>query len=393
VVALASGSAGRRADASTHHSPASPALATPTADAPLTEGVLGWSSEPGPVGSTEPTTPGEVGLPGPANPVSAGLAADGIPAIALDAYQRAAARTAGSEPACGLRWPLLAAIGRVESDHGRFSGAVLHVDGTSTPKIIGIPLDGVGAALITDSDGGRLDGDTVLDRAVGPMQFIPTTWANYAADGDGDGVTDPFSIYDAALAAAHYLCAAGGDLRTTAGQTRAVLAYNHSDSYLALVLALNATYSGETPVPTGPLPDVPPIPAKVPPVDPGPPLGLQHGSGSRAVPSAKSSGASGSGSRPVPSSVPAPSLTPTPTVTPTTPTPTPSGTASSTCPTSSTPGSTPPSTTASVTSVSDANTSTTGSATQSVTAPSAAVPTQTSSGASPTPTRPTCPGG
>ena len=46
------------------------------------------------------------------------------------------------------------------------------------------------------------------------MQFIPSTWALYGADGNGDGVADPFNIFDAAAAAAHYLCRAGGNLQT-----------------------------------------------------------------------------------------------------------------------------------------------------------------------------------
>ena len=47
------------------------------------------------------------------------------------------------------------------------------------------------------------------------MQFIPSTWMIYGADGNGDGIKDPFNIFDAALAAANYLCDAGGDLSTT----------------------------------------------------------------------------------------------------------------------------------------------------------------------------------
>jgi hypothetical protein len=261
----------------------------------------------------------------------------------MDAYRRAAGRMTEADPACGLRWHLLAAIGRVESDHGRFGGAALHADGTSTPKIIGIPLDGVRAALIRDSDAGRLDGDTVLDRAVGPMQFIPTTWARYAVDGNGDGVADPFSVYDAALAAARYLCAAGGELRTVAGRTRAVLAYNDSESYLGLVLALDAAYAGGSSVPAvGGVPVVPVVPApasplvvppRFPPVDPGPPLGLQPGPRSSAGASASappaSSGSASSGSSniaPPASSASAPcsgSTTPAPSATPTPATPAP----------------------------------------------------------------------
>jgi len=137
-------------------------------------------------------------------PASA-LAASGIPSTALIAYRNAAARVAQTMPGCGLGWPLLAAIGRVESDHGRFAGAVLHSDGLSTPPVIGIALDGHGTALIRDTDGGRLDGDTVYDRAVGPMQFIPSTWAGWGVDMNADGRADPFNIFDAAGAAADYL--------------------------------------------------------------------------------------------------------------------------------------------------------------------------------------------
>lgn len=157
------------------------------------------------------------------------LAAGGIPATALDAYRRAAA---AANPACGITWPLLAAIGRVESNHGRFAGATLHSDGLSTPPIIGIRLDGSRSVVVRDTDGGRLDGDTTYDRAVGPLQFIPSTWALYGADGDGDGVNDPDDLDDAALAAARYLCEDDRDLRRGDDWRAAVLAYNRSQAYV-----------------------------------------------------------------------------------------------------------------------------------------------------------------
>ena len=157
----------------------------------------------------------------------------------------------------------------MESNHGRFAGAVLRTDGRSTPPIIGIALDGTRSALIRDTDGGRLDGDQVYDRAVGPTQFIPSTWKTYASDGDGDGNSDPLDIDDAAAATAKYLCAAGGDLSTVAGQTRAVFAYNHSDSYVATVLTLAATYAG-TPPPVISMPSPEDVPA-MPPANPAPP--------------------------------------------------------------------------------------------------------------------------
>jgi membrane-bound lytic murein transglycosylase B len=191
-----------------------------------------------------PRKPVHAAHPAPAtHPVISGLAANGIPTIALNAYRVAAARMASADPGCGIQWPLLAAIGRVESDHGRYGGALLYADGTSLPRIIGIPLDGSRSAYIGDTDGGTLDGDARYDHAVGPMQFIPNTWASWGVDGNGDGVASPFNVNDAALAAARYLCASGGDLRTHAGQVAAVLAYNDSDQYLAQVLALALAYA------------------------------------------------------------------------------------------------------------------------------------------------------
>lgn len=234
------------------------------------------TSTPGLPGSTPGTaTPSGV----PSVPSAPQLAADGIPAVALDAYQKAAARVAQTYPGCGLPWPLLAAIGRVESDHGRFGGSQLYTNGTDAPRVIGIPLNGNGTALVRDTDHGRLDGDTVYDHAVGPMQFIPSTWATWGVDGNGDGVASPFNIYDAALAAADYLCAAGGNLQTAAGQIRAVLAYNDSSAYLATVLSLEKIYASGQPGVTIPiLPSVPEPPAHEkplpPPVNPGPPLAL-----------------------------------------------------------------------------------------------------------------------
>ena len=86
------------------------------------------------------------------------------------------------------------------------------------------------------------DGDPAWDRAIGPMQFIPSTWRRYAADANGDGMQDPNNVYDAAVGAAHYLCNAVGHLGDDASLTRAYLAYNHSDAYAANVLNLAREY-------------------------------------------------------------------------------------------------------------------------------------------------------
>ena len=163
--------------------------------------------------------------------------------VALDAYLRAALEVNDEMAGCRLPWWLLAGIGRVESGHGTFATSELDGGGTARPAIIGIALDGGNStAVITDTDGGSLDGDTRSDRAVGPMQFIPSTWSRYAADGNGDGVADPQNLYDAAHAAGWYLCTAGGDLSNAAGIRRAIYAYNHSDAYVAKVLDFAQDY-------------------------------------------------------------------------------------------------------------------------------------------------------
>ncbi|WP_370248271.1 lytic murein transglycosylase [Nocardioides sp.] len=168
---------------------------------------------------------------------------NGIPASALAAYQRAETVINAADKGCRLSWQLVAAIGRVESDHGRFGTSSLDAEGVATPPIYGVRLDGSGAtASISDTDAGQLDNDTVFDRAVGPMQFIPATWSAVGVDGDNDGARNPQDIDDAALATAVYLCSGSDDLSTLAGQRAAVFRYNHSQAYVDLVLDLMENY-------------------------------------------------------------------------------------------------------------------------------------------------------
>ncbi|MGW0771307.1 lytic transglycosylase domain-containing protein [Streptomyces sp. NPDC002676] len=163
-----------------------------------------------------------------------------LPASAFAAYRRAEEELARSEPGCRLHWQLLAAIGQVES--GQAWGGRVTPDGTTVTPILGPRLTGGAFAVVPDTDGGAYDGDTVYDRAVGPMQFIPSTWARWGADGNGDGRSDPNNVYDAALAAGRYLCAGGRDLSHPADLDRAILGYNHSDAYLRTVKAWYAYY-------------------------------------------------------------------------------------------------------------------------------------------------------
>lgn len=158
-------------------------------------------------------------------------ASAGIPPRALAAYAGAALSVARTDPSCGLGWNTLAAIGLVETAHGSMNGATLRADGTVSPAIVGIPLNGEGTEVVRDTDGGALDGDTVWDRAVGPMQFIPATWASAGRDGNDDGVVDINQIDDAALATAVHLCEVGGDLTRAENWIAAIHAYNPSVEY------------------------------------------------------------------------------------------------------------------------------------------------------------------
>ncbi|MFB9315618.1 lytic transglycosylase domain-containing protein, partial [Nocardioides plantarum] len=243
---------------------------TITAAAPTTAAPQARPGVPfGPVAPTTPststgapTTTGSLDAPASLSTPTRIAASDGrfstvaarptssdIPATALAAYQRAETVINAADPACGLSWQLLAAIGRIESDHGRFGGATLRTDGVSTPSILGPVLDGRhGTATIRDTDAGQYDGDTRYDRAVGPLQFIPSTWSVVGVDADNDGARDPLDIDDAALAAAVYLCSGTDDLTKAPGQRLAVFRYNHSSAYVDQVLSLMGGYlQGGTP--------------------------------------------------------------------------------------------------------------------------------------------------
>jgi membrane-bound lytic murein transglycosylase B len=170
-------------------------------------------------------------------------AATGIPPRALQGYASATLLAAEESPQCGLGWNTVAAIGAIETGHGTHDGSAIAPDGVARPTILGPRLDGQGFAAIPDTDGGLFDGDTQWDRAVGPLQFIPSTWARWGADGNGDGVADPHQIDDAALAAVRYLCH-GGSTTTPAEWRRAVFSYNHSDAYVDQVAARANQYAG-----------------------------------------------------------------------------------------------------------------------------------------------------
>jgi cell wall-associated NlpC family hydrolase len=167
-----------------------------------------------------------------------GSAAD-IPARMLTAYKKAVQQAGKHVPTCqGMRWPILAGIAKVESNHA--IGRNIAAGGDIRPKIYGVLLNGSGAGgnttVFPDTDGGKWDGTSGGERAVGPFQFLPSTWAGVGKDVGGDKQADPHNADDAALGAAIYLCAGGRDLTKRAQLKAAILQYNHSNEYLANVL-------------------------------------------------------------------------------------------------------------------------------------------------------------
>jgi membrane-bound lytic murein transglycosylase B len=186
----------------------------------------------------------------------------GIPGMALNAYRNAERMMATTDPGCGISWNLLAGIGRIESGHA--NGGATDARGTAIRPIYGPTLDGTlpgNEVVVQSTSAGRVG----YARAMGPMQFLPGTWAHYASDGDGDGVADPQNLYDATLAAARYLCTGGLNLRDQSQVLSSILRYNNSMPYAQNVLGWAAAYAtGVVPV------DLPPL------TGPAPPLGDAH---------------------------------------------------------------------------------------------------------------------
>jgi cell wall-associated NlpC family hydrolase len=168
---------------------------------------------------------GGTGMSGPS-----AAATEEIPADLLGVYM------AASTTCPGLPWQVLAGIGWVESGHAR--GNADPATGDVLPRIFGPPLDGrPGVALVRDPS--SPDG---FARAVGPMQFLTTTWAAWgrvAPDRPPTSVADPHNAWDAIYTAAAYLCGAAPALIDLEA---AILRYNRSDEYVAAVLAKAREY-------------------------------------------------------------------------------------------------------------------------------------------------------
>jgi len=155
----------------------------------------------------------------------------GIPARALAAYAGGAVRLALTWPECGVTWNTLAGIGWVESHHGELFGDVIKEDGFMSAPIFGPPLVGDGTMNIPDFDDGNFDGSADFDRAVGPMQIIPQTWAAWNVDGNADGDPNGQQIDDSVVSSANYLCYSSATMTTADGWKQGLWSYNQLDSY------------------------------------------------------------------------------------------------------------------------------------------------------------------
>ena len=137
----------------------------------------------------------------------------------------------------GLRWELIAGIGAVESGNATTGGATVNPQtGEVTPWIFGPPLDG-SAGLERLPIGPWLGWFGLTgpwQQAVGPLQFLPGTFTEWAVSVDG-GVADPHNIDDAVATAANYLCQ--GHSGAITDERAAVLRYNDSQAYATEVLA------------------------------------------------------------------------------------------------------------------------------------------------------------
>jgi membrane-bound lytic murein transglycosylase B len=193
--------------------------------------------------STDEIRPTPVNLLADEDWVAETASATGIPERTLAAYAGVALRKSNTEPNCHVSWNTLAAIGWVESHHGTIFGGSILPDGFASEPIYGVPLTGGKFMDIPDFDDGNFDGTAEYDRAVGPMQIIPATWAAWHVDGNLDGSEDGQQIDDSTLAAAGYLCFSGGDLATAAGWDAAVTAYNQAPQYIIDIAAKADEYA------------------------------------------------------------------------------------------------------------------------------------------------------
>lgn len=173
--------------------------------------------------------------------LAAPVPSTGIPQVVQNAYLEAQSYLASSDPSCQLSWADLAAIGQIESGQARWDGTRLASNGETYPPILGPALNGKhGTAALASPSVPLFDGAGPYERAVGPMQLLPTTWLSVAPSLPTGIPNDPNNVYSAAMAAGIYLCRAAGPagMRSPAGLRRAYASYNHSRSYVRHAVSL-----------------------------------------------------------------------------------------------------------------------------------------------------------
>ena len=160
------------------------------------------------------------------------LAVQEIPPFLLPRYEAA--------PACaGLPWQIVAAIGWVESRHG--DGRINPTTGDTSPPIIGPALSGTGGtvAIPATPESIAFTGDPVWDHAVGPMQFLTSTFDAWAVLASGDALPNPNNAFDAIATAGRLLCDGQPQIESI---TDAIRRYNDSDAYVTELLAKAVAY-------------------------------------------------------------------------------------------------------------------------------------------------------
>ncbi len=162
----------------------------------------------------------------------------GIPERALRAYAFAVVKT--SQEGCDLGWPTVAALGAVLSNHGDTHGSKLDENGVSTIPLR--DLDPIRFAPVADTDQGRIDGTAEHDIPVGPMQIMPSRWAQYETAAEPGQTPNPDNIDDAALTVAKQLCVMG-DLKSPDGWDNAVKNINADPEFVKAVHAKASEYS------------------------------------------------------------------------------------------------------------------------------------------------------
>lgn len=172
----------------------------------------------------------------------------GMSIEAATAYIEGAKRAQELVPGCAVDPLFLAGFGKVESGHGTANGASIQPDGMVLPKILGPPLDGSGVGGNVTPIRNRLPADKrslygvngAYDQAVGPMQFLGSTFGGLQPppdfDGDPSTIPTPHSYYDATLGAAILLCNAGDGLQDEASMRKGAFSYNRSSSYVEKVM-------------------------------------------------------------------------------------------------------------------------------------------------------------